>query len=72
MQVCIAIMHGNPVMLELREGVPYINDEPQPIKHLTEDDLVAFHEAVSAIPDDGDPHPRQGLIPRFEKFGIEV
>ena len=35
MQVCIAIMHGNPVMLELREGVPYINDEPQPIKHLT-------------------------------------
>lgn len=46
MQVCIAIMHGNPVMLELREGVPYINDEPQPIKHLTEDDLVAFHEAV--------------------------
>ena len=50
MQVCIAIMHGNPVMLELREGVPYINDEPQPIKHLTEDDLVAFHEAVSAIP----------------------
>ena len=55
MQVCIAIMHGNPVMLELREGVPYINDEPQPIKHLTEDDLVAFHEAVSAIPDDGDP-----------------
>ena len=55
MQVCIAIMHGNPVMLELREGVPYITDEPQPIKHLTEDDLVAFHEAVSAIPDDGDP-----------------
>ena len=24
MQVCIAIMHGKPVMLELREGVPYI------------------------------------------------
>ena len=30
MQVCIAIMHGKPVMLELREGVPYINDEPSP------------------------------------------
>ena len=27
---------------------------------------------LAQIPDDGDPHPRQGLIPRFEKFGIEV
>lgn len=27
---------------------------------------------LAQIPDDGDPHPRQGLIPRFEKYGIEV
>ena len=27
---------------------------------------------LAQIPDDGDPHPRYGLIPRFEKYGIEV
>ena len=55
MQVCIAIMHGNPVMLELREGVPYINDEPQPIKNLSNEKLQAFSDSISAIPYSADP-----------------
>ena len=27
---------------------------------------------LAQIPDDGDPHPRYGLIPRFEQYGIEI
>jgi hypothetical protein len=27
---------------------------------------------LAQIPDDGDPHPRQGLIPLFTKLGITV
>ena len=41
MQVCIAIMHGKPVMLELREGVPYINDEPL-LGHAVGDECVSY------------------------------
>ena len=50
MQVCIAIMHGKPVLLELRDGIPHINGEAQPIKQLTEEKLAAFQQELDAIP----------------------
>ena len=50
MEVCIAHMHGKAVMLALREGIVYLDDEPQPIKHLEEADLTAFSAAIQAIP----------------------
>lgn len=50
MEVCIAYRHGRAVMLALREGIVYIDDEPQPIKGLEEEELKAFSAAVSAIP----------------------
>ena len=50
MEVCIANMHGKAVMLELREGVVFLDNEPQPIKNVTEEELAAFSEAVRAIP----------------------
>ena len=50
MQVCIAIMHGKPVLLELRDGIPHINGEAQPIKQLTEEKLAAFQRELDAIP----------------------
>ena len=50
MKVCIAYMHGKPVMLELRDGVAYIDDEAQPIKNLDPEMLQNFSESISAIP----------------------
>ena len=55
MEVCIAYMHGKAVMLELREGVVFLDNEPQPIKNVTEEELTAFSEAVRAIPYSTDP-----------------
>lgn len=55
MEVCIANMHGKAVMLELREGVVFLDNEPQPIKNVTEEELAAFSEAVRAIPYSTDP-----------------
>lgn len=49
MQVCIAIMHGKPVLLELRDGIPHINGEAQPIKQLTEETLQNFQRELDAI-----------------------
>ena len=50
MKVCIAYMHGKPVMLELRDGVAYIDDEAQPIKNLAPEMLQNFSESINAIP----------------------
>lgn len=50
MEVCIAYMRGEPVMLSVKDGATYINNEIQPIKGLTEDELAEFSRAVSAIP----------------------
>ena len=50
MKVCIAYMHGKPVMLELRDGVAYIDDEAQPIKNLDPETLQEFGASISAIP----------------------
>lgn len=50
MKVCIAYMHGKPVMLELRDGVAYIDDEAQPIKNLDPETLQNFSASISAIP----------------------
>lgn len=50
MEVCIAYMHGKPVMLELREGIAYLDAEPQPIKYLSEEQLQEFSDSIRAIP----------------------
>lgn len=55
MEVCIAYMRGKPIMLALRDGIAYINDEIQAIKGLTEEELQAFSKAVSEIPYSPDP-----------------
>lgn len=55
MEVCIAYMRGKPVMLALRDGIVYIDTEPQPIKDVTEVELETFTEAVRAIPYSMDP-----------------
>lgn len=55
MEVCTAVMHGKPVMLKLLEGVVYLDNEPQPIKNLSEAELTAFSEALGATPHGADP-----------------
>lgn len=55
MEVCIAYLHGKPVMLELRDGIVYLNNDPQPIKYVSEEELRAFSAAVQAIPYSTDP-----------------
>lgn len=56
MEVCLAYQNGRAVMLELRDGVVYIDNVPQPIKGLTEDDVKRFSADIDAVPytiDDG-------------------
>ena len=55
MEVCIAYLHGKPVMLELRDGIVYLDNAPQPIKNVNDDELRAFSAAVQAIPYSTDP-----------------
>lgn len=55
MEVCIAYMRGEPVMLALRDGIAYINGEAQPIKGLTEEDLNTFATEIASIPYAADP-----------------
>lgn len=55
MEVCIAYMRGEPIMLALRDGIAYLNEEAQPIKGLTEEELRNFSNEVSSIPYAADP-----------------
>ena len=55
MEVCIAYLRGKPIMLELRDGIAYLDNEPQPIKYLDEAKLQEFSDSIQAIPYSADP-----------------
>lgn len=50
MEVCIAYMREQAVMLALRDGIVFLDGEAQPIKGITLEDLQTFSENVNAIP----------------------
>lgn len=50
MEVCIGKVNNKPVMLEVRNGIVYIDGEAQPIKNLTEENLRAFQADLDSIP----------------------
>ncbi len=62
MEVCIAYMRGEAIMLRLDENLVYINDELQPIVGLTKTELEEFSKAVAAIPYSTDQAGYQALI----------
>lgn len=55
MEACIAMIHGNSVILSLRDGIVYLDDEPQPIKNLEEIEIADFIRAIQNIPYSTDP-----------------
>lgn len=55
MEICIADFGEEPIMLALRDGLVYIDGELQPIKHVTEEELLRFEETIRAIPVSTDP-----------------
>lgn len=55
MQVCIAEMHGKPVMLEVKDGIAYLDGQAEPIKNLTEQELKDFQDKIDALPHSDDP-----------------
>lgn len=55
MEACLGELHGKPVMLELRDGVVYINGEAQPIKNLTPEEIKEFNDEINALPKSPDP-----------------
>ncbi|MBR4741571.1 MAG: hypothetical protein IK079_01555 [Desulfovibrio sp.] len=55
MEICLAMLHEKPVMLALRNGNVYIDEELQPIKYVTEEELMRFEQTINAIPKDSDP-----------------
>lgn len=61
MEICLGKIHGKPVMLELKDGVAYINGDPQPIKNLTEKDLQLFNEEMAALKKTDDPEAAEAL-----------
>ncbi|MCR4666566.1 MAG: hypothetical protein K5657_04645 [Desulfovibrio sp.] len=54
MEICLADFGTEPIILTLRDGVVLINDEVQPIKYVTEEELIAFNEKIKAIPESDD------------------
>lgn len=55
MEVCIAEIHGKPVMLELKDGIVYLDGEAEPIKNLTEKELEEFRDKIANLPHSEDP-----------------
>lgn len=51
MKACLGKLHDKPVMIEVRDGVVYIDDEPEPIKNITEADIAAFQEDLDNVPE---------------------
>ncbi len=62
MEVCLAYMREKPVMLRLQEDTVYINDEPQAMKGLTQEDLQAFSKSIADIPYSTDQEAYKALI----------
>lgn len=50
MKATLAIMHGEPVILEVRKGQVTLDGEPMPIKNISEEDLKLFNEEIGALP----------------------
>lgn len=50
MEVCIGEVHGKPVMLELRDGIVFIDGVVEPIKNLGEEELGDFQATLDALP----------------------
>ena len=50
MAVNIGFLHGEPQILEVRGGLVFINDTPQPIKYLTEEQVEDFRQVLDALP----------------------
>ncbi len=55
MKACLGILHGEPVILELHDGIVSIDGSAEPIKGLTDADLIAFNDEIEAIPKNDDP-----------------
>ena len=54
MEVCLATVNNKPVILELKDGVAYIDGVAEPIKGLTEQELGDFQAELDGVPDSGD------------------
>lgn len=50
MEVCIAYMREQAVMLSLRDDILFLNGEAQPIKGISKEDLQEFSDTINAIP----------------------
>ncbi len=50
MEVCSGEVHGKPVMLEVRDGIVFIDGVPEPIKDLGEEELRDFQATLDALP----------------------
>lgn len=73
MEVCIARMHGKDIMLELRNGIPHLDGEPQPIKNFDAQMLQEFSDALQAIPRTADAEGYQALLnARRAAFLVEL
>jgi hypothetical protein len=55
MAVNIGFLHGEPQILEVRGGLVFINDTPQPIKYLTEEQVEDFRKVLDALPPEDAP-----------------
>lgn len=54
MQVILAEIHDKPCILELKDGIVYLNGEPEAIKNLTDADLEAFQKELDSLPASAD------------------
>ena len=50
MELCLATLDGQDIILELRDDLVYIDGQIQPIKNVTIEELIAFDHSIKAIP----------------------
>lgn len=55
MEVCLGEIHNKQIMLELKDGIVYVDGEAQPIKNLTEAELAEYQKELDDLPASSDP-----------------
>ncbi len=52
MEVCIAELRGKQILFALRDGIVFLDEKPQPIKYVTEEEVEKFIDSVTVVSGD--------------------
>lgn len=64
MKTCIGVIHDKPMIIEVKDGLVYLNDELMPIKNITEEDVQLLNDQLDSLPKSDDP----GIIAKANSY----